>query len=329
MMRLRHADEWVGLLVVIAVVIFFGVALQAGVLSRWFRATETLRVMLPEKGSAGLSSGADVEVLGTKAGEIGRVVISPNQQMYAEADIDEQARAFIRRDSVAVIRKRYGVAGAAYLDIARGKGPQLDWSFAIIQATTERDPTENIGTLVDEVRGKVFPVLDDLGRTTHGIAEMVENMKKGQGDIGRLLVDDTLVKQAESTVASVQQSIARIEPILAQLQDASRDIAELTQSANAPRTGVSAVLKRIQVILGSLQDAMGNLTRASQHLPPIARTVEGSTASLPSLLIQTQQTVRDFDQLLVQMRSSWLLGGGGGAAPVTSPTRLPPTEVRP
>src|SRR5262249_12266195 len=37
MIRLRHTDEWVGLLVVAAVAIFIGVALQAGVLRDWFR----------------------------------------------------------------------------------------------------------------------------------------------------------------------------------------------------------------------------------------------------------------------------------------------------
>jgi phospholipid/cholesterol/gamma-HCH transport system substrate-binding protein len=160
-MRLRYSDEWVGLLVIIAMLLFFGVAFEAGIVSRWFQSNVTLRILLPEQGSAGLSPGADVEVLGTKAGEVSRVVINPNQQMYAEATIEEQAIPFIRRDSVAVIRKRFGIAGAAYLDIGRGKGQPLDWAYAVIPATTERDPTESIGTLIDHVRGKVFPVLDD------------------------------------------------------------------------------------------------------------------------------------------------------------------------
>src|ERR1700751_1919663 len=99
-MRLRYSDEWVGLLVIIALLLFFGVAFEAGILSHWFRSTATLRILLPEHGSAGLSPGADVEVLGTKAGEVTRVVITPNQQMYAEAGIDEQAVPFIRRDSI-------------------------------------------------------------------------------------------------------------------------------------------------------------------------------------------------------------------------------------
>jgi phospholipid/cholesterol/gamma-HCH transport system substrate-binding protein len=326
-MRLRYSDEWVGLLVIVAALLFIGVALEAGILSRWFETTLTLRIILPEQGSAGLSPGADVEVLGTKAGEVTRVVINANQQMYAEATIEEQARPFIRRDSVAVIRKRFGVAGAAYIDISRGKGEALDWAYAVIQGTTERDPTESIGSLVDQVRDKVFPVLDDIGRTTHALAEMVDNMRQGRGDIGRLLVDDTLVRQAEGVVASVQQSIVQIGSIVTQLEDAAHNITQLTKNVKLPQNSVLGLLKRVDAVLASLQAVMQQLGQASQHLPQIAHNLEGSSASLPSLLTQTQQAVHDLDQLVVQLRGSWLLGGGG--PPPTVPFRLPPTEVRP
>ena len=326
-MRLRYSDEWVGLLVIVAVLLFLEVAFEAGIVSRWFQSNATLRILLPEQGSAGLSPGADVEVLGTKAGEVTRVVINANQQMYAEAAIDEQAIPFIRRDSVAVIRKRFGIAGAAYLDIGRGRGQALDWGYAVIPATTERDPTESVGTLIDQLRGKVFPILDDVGRTTHGLAELVDNMQQGKGDIGRLLVDDTMVKEAEAVVASVQKSVSNIESIVTELEGSVHDVAQLAKNVKLPQNGIAGLLKRIDGILVSLQGTMQQLSQAAQHLPQIARNVEGSSASLPSLLTQTQQAVHDLDQLVVQLRTSWLLGGGG--APATVPTRLPTTEVRP
>ena len=77
MIRLHHADEWVGLLVVVAVVLFLGVILHAGLLRDWFRPVSHLRIVLPEAGVAGLSVGADVEILGTQAGTLRRIVISP------------------------------------------------------------------------------------------------------------------------------------------------------------------------------------------------------------------------------------------------------------
>jgi len=200
MIGLRHTDEWVGLLVLVAGAIFFAAILQAGVLRDWFRPVSHLRIVLPEAGAAGLSVGADVEILGTQVGTVRRIVISPNQQMYAEAEIDEQARPFIRRDSRALIRRRYGIAGAAFLDISRGTGSELDWNYAVIGAVTERDPAENIGALIDQAREKVFPILDDLGRSAKTLADVTERMQKGEGDVGRLLTDDTMVRNIEAIV---------------------------------------------------------------------------------------------------------------------------------
>jgi phospholipid/cholesterol/gamma-HCH transport system substrate-binding protein len=320
MIRSRYMDEWIGLLVLVSIAVFFGVALQAGVLRDWFRPTTTLRILLPETGVAGLSVGADVEVLGTRAGTITRVVIDPSQQMHAEAEIDRQATAFIRRDSRAVIRRRFGVAGAAYVDIARGRGQELDWSFAVIQAETERAPTETVGALIDEVRAKIFPVLDDAGRSMHALAESMEQIRRGEGNIGRLLHDEALARDLEATVADARR-------ILAQVENAAGDLAELTKEINAP-DGVPELLRRTDEALRSLQTAMRNITRAAERAPRIARNIENSTANIPSLLTQTQQSARELEQTLAQLRRSWLLGGA--ASDSEEPTdRLPATEVRP
>lgn len=313
MIRLRHADEWVGLVVVAAIVLFLGVVLQAGVLRDWFRPVSTLRVVLPEAGVAGLSQGADVQVLGTKAGTVRRIVISPNQQMYAVAEIDDQARAFIRRDSKAVIRKSFGVAGAAFLDISRGTGPPLDWRYAVINATTERDPTEDVGAMIDQLRAKVFPILDDAGRITHALADATERIDKGEGSVGILLKDDTIARNLETTTAQLKTVASNIDAIVA--------------SAKAGDSSVPALLKRTNDTLASLQSAMKDLDQGAKHVPQIARNVEGGTGNLGSLLTQTQQTAHELQLLLTQLRGLWLLGGGGKPAP--EPARLPATEVSP
>jgi phospholipid/cholesterol/gamma-HCH transport system substrate-binding protein len=314
MIRSRYMDEWVGLLVLLSVVVFFGVALQAGVLRDWFKPVSTLRILLPESGVGGLSVGADVEVLGTRAGTITRVVIDPSQQMHAVAEIDEQATAFIRRDSHAVIRRRFGVAGAAYVDIMRGHGQELDWTYAVIHAETERAPTETVGALIDEVRAKIFPVLDDAGRAMEALAVTMKRVEQGEGNVGRLMSDETLVRSLEATAADARAAAADAQRMLAQL--------------NAPDGGVPELLRRADATLASLQTAMRNLSRAAERAPRIARNIESTTANIPSLLTQAQQSAHELEQALAQLRRSWLLGGTA-AGPEEPPDRLPSTEVRP
>jgi phospholipid/cholesterol/gamma-HCH transport system substrate-binding protein len=327
MIRLRYADEWVGLLVVAAVAAFLGAILQAGVLRDWFRPVSDLRIVLPETGVAGLSVGADVEVLGTHAGVIRRVVISPNQQMYAEAEIDDQARAFIRRDSQGTIRRRYGVAGAAYVDVSRGKGEELDWNYAVIQAVTERDPTESIGALIDQARQKIFPILDDAGRSTKALADVMEHMQKGEGDVGRLLTDETMVRDVEAIVAKASGIVSDLGQLVSELQLAASNVKNLSQGINARDSGVPGLLRRADATLATLQQSMRDLALATQRAPQIVHSVELGARDLPGLLTQTQQTAHQLEELAIQLRGLWLFGGGGKPPPQS--TRLPTYEVRP
>lgn len=326
MIRLRFTDEWVGLLVIVGVLLFLGAMLEAGVLHEWFRPVAHLRILLPQSGVSGLAVGADVEILGINSGSVRRIVLSPDEPIYADAEIDQQATGFIRRDSNAVIRRRFGGAGSAYIDISRGAGKSLDWSYAVIDATTEPELTERVTALIDEVRGKVIPALDDIGRAMAIAAAVAEGVQKGQGTLGRLVTDDTLAREAERTVATAHEQIAALAPIIATLDDAARQTDTLMQTVASHKEDVPALLRRVDVILQSVQAAMRDISRATPQLPDIAHNVTSSTADLPALMTQMQVTTAELEKLLIQLRGSWLLGGGGNEP---QQTRLPATRLQP
>jgi phospholipid/cholesterol/gamma-HCH transport system substrate-binding protein len=325
MKRVRYTDEWIGGLVIAAIAVLAVAILQAGVLRDWFKSTSELRLILPATGLAGLDVGSDVEVLGTKAGTVRRIVLDPERQLYAILEIDQQATAFIRRDSAAVIRRRFGLAGAAFVDVSRGSSEPMDWSYAVIEATTERGPTDSVSALIDEVRQKVFPILDNTGRITQGLAEIVDKTQRGEGNLGRLLTDETLIRQTEAAIGSAQESIAALNGLFGQLQQSAGDLRELTRKAGGP-DGVPAVLKRAESTLASLQGLLAELGKTSNRMPAIAKNVQDSTANLPALLTQLQVTILQLDKLVGQMRDSWLLGGG---APAEQPQKFSPSQVVP
>ena len=326
MMRLRHTDEWIGALVLAAVALLLIAALQAGVLRDWFKPTSEVRLVLPTTGVAGLEVGADVEILGTRAGQVKEIVLDPSQQMYAMLEIDEQAKAFIRRDSKAVIRRRFGVAGAAFIDISRGTGEQMDWTYAVIEAVTERAPTDSVSALIDEARQKVFPILDNANRVTQSLAEIAERINRGEGNVGRLLVDDSMVREAEVIVGSARDAVAALNVLVAELQKSAGNINALTQQVGGP-DGVPAVLAQTDQSLATLKKILDDVAVATQRMPAISKNVEGGTANLPALLTQLQVTIQKLDQLVAQLQRSWLLGGGG--AQPQAPTQFSPSQVLP
>ena len=305
LLRLRHTDEAVGLLVLLAIVLFFGAILEAGVVRHWLKPDSRLRILLPQSNFGGLAPGAAIDVLGTQMGMVDRIVLNPDGRIYATASVERQADPYIRRDSTATIRLQYGVAGAAYVDISRGKGPAMDWSFAVIQATVQPNPTELITATLKQVRTELLPILANANQATATLDALLTGLKEGHGSAGRLLTDDTLIRQAEATVTTLKTEVARLGPVEAKLP---------------------GLLDQSHAVLANTTTISHNAAIATRQLPAITRNVAVSTNNLPALLIQAQATTEQLEKLLQQLRGSWLLGGGA-SKPET--LRLPPQQVRP
>lgn len=320
-------DEIVGAVVLACIGVFVAVLINAGLLKDWFQPSFTLRILLPDEGVSGLAPGAEVQVLGTRAGEVRRIVIDPNnQRMHAVARVEDQMRPFIRRDSVVSIRRQFGVAGAAYIDIQRGVGPELDWSYAVIAAATERGATDSLGEMIEEVRAKIVPVIDEihkavqafnavaqritdpqgpLEQTLASAAGIARKVESGQGLAGRLISDEKLSADLEASLVSVRE-------LAAQLERTSKD----------PR--ITQILVKTDSILASLQTTTRNLAATT---PQITRNVQDTTDAMPATLLQAQIAARELELLLGQLRHHWLFGSG--SAPAQPSRRAPAVEVRP
>jgi phospholipid/cholesterol/gamma-HCH transport system substrate-binding protein len=343
--RIRHTDRWVGAIVVLALAVFLATLFQRSVIREWFAGGSQLTIILPEEGVAGLAVGAEAEVLGIRVGSVREIIVAPELRIRAELRIDEQARGFIRSDSVATVRRRFGVAGPAYLDISRGQGAELDWRSAVIEARVEAAAMETAGALLEDLRQRIFPVLDDLQRGMRSFADAAGRLNSGEGTVGRLLTDDTLARQAEDATG-------RVNTILGTVNEATREVRVLTSALsgvqttgagqgqgqargrgqqgrnNTPDGSLPALLRRADRTLASLERVSQDLARASPSVPRVARNVAEGTEPLPSVVVQAQETARELEMLLTQLRGNWLLGGGGGPAPRDS-LRPAADRVRP
>jgi phospholipid/cholesterol/gamma-HCH transport system substrate-binding protein len=316
---MRHVNEWVGGLVLAAIALFVAAVLQAGVLGQLLTPALTLRVVLPPQGTGGLSAGAQVEVLGTRAGEVRRIVIDPRQTLYAEVRLSQGMDTFVRRDSSVFIRRQFGVAGAAFLEITRGTGEMLDWEYAVLEVTPEQGTTESIGMLIQELRDKLVPMIDDVGRITRATAVTVERLAEGQGTVGRLLADDTLARELETAAAQLDRTLAEANSLVLEVRRA-------VGSAGTAAEGLPRLVELAEAALANARTITADLARASPQAPRISRDVASATAVLPGLLTQVQQASLELERLLAALRANPILGGGRGPA---EPARVTAPEVRP
>lgn len=305
LIRLRYADEWIGVLVLISIALFVGAVIEAGVLSDWLSPPIRLNVVLPKTGVGGLTTGADVQILGAHAGTVRRIKLNPSGDMYAIVDLDPQVEPFIRRDSRAVIRKQFVVAGASYLDLTRGYGEPMDWSYAVVDASPEANPIDTITKTFQDIHDEILPMLANARDLTAQLDGMAKDIRAGKGSVGQILTDDRLIRQTEETIAGLHDVIQRLEPIEKQ---------------------VGSVLGKADATMGNMSAATGDLRKASPRLSSVMKSTDESLKELPALLTQARASMYSLQKLMIQLRGLWILGGSSTS---DAGKRLPADAVQP
>ena len=340
--KFRYTNETVGLFVLMALLIFVAGIIYSGQVRKWFNPGETLKVVLPDDGLFGLAQGSAVEILGTKAGEVRDIVINPNQEIHANVRIDSEMAVFVRSDSKATIRKTFGIAGDAYLEITRGTGAPLDWKYAVITVASDRKTSDSLAELIEELRAKVMPVVDDAHKAIimltavakdlqdpdKGVQQLLANLNSitakidsGEGTIGRMLTDDKLVRELEAL-------IARMGPIIDDLKTTMQNVAEFSTQFNIQTGDIPKITRSLKETMASMETVMQDIRQATPQLPKIVKNVGDTTESVPVLVLQAQQVMVELERLITQLQSNWLLGGGSGQ-PSQTATRISPLEVSP
>ena len=146
---------------------------------------------------------------------------------------------FVRSDSVAVLKKKFTVAGDAYVEIRKGEGEPLPKDGGYITCVTDEDLIEQFRGTVEDVRtgaveaiDKLKSVLDEhaalaaqLRDPEGSLQQLIGHMNtisaglaEGEGTAGKLLRDPALADELEKLLASLNQSVTQVSDVLSKLQ---------------------------------------------------------------------------------------------------------------
>jgi phospholipid/cholesterol/gamma-HCH transport system substrate-binding protein len=282
--KFRRINEITGVFVLVVVAVLIAAVMWMGHSQRWFKSRVTLRITLPEAGAAGIRQGSEVYFLGTLVGSISDVIVDSTGRMEAEANIRRDFFRFVRADSSAVVKKKFGVAGDSFFEITRGTGRPLPERNAAIVCNEQFQSA--LEAAVEEVRSEAMLMLKkvnggldtwtqlgaDLGETRRHLDQLAVRLEKmaagveaGQGTVGRLLTDTALADEAQKLLAGANEA------------------------------------------LGEIQGVVTNLNIAAARLPAITGAVADEAKDLPGLVQQTQTSMRELERLIEAMQKHWLL----------------------
>jgi phospholipid/cholesterol/gamma-HCH transport system substrate-binding protein len=284
--KFRHVNAITGTFVLAVVAVLIAAIMWASHSQRWFRSNVTLRIVLPATGAAGIREGSEVYFLGTLVGLVSDVSVDPTGRMDARVNIRRDFFLFVRADSSAVVKRKFGVMGDAYFEITRGHGQPLPEKYASI-VCNELQPSA-LEVALEEIRREAVPALkklsvgldtwtalgtnlvaatERLDKLIVRVDDMATDLQRGNGTAGRLLTDPTAADELEELLAKANASMDELKPILA------------------------------------------NVQQASTNFPALAGSTNQSAQDLPALMAQTQQTMHEIERLVRGMQRSWLLRG--------------------
>jgi phospholipid/cholesterol/gamma-HCH transport system substrate-binding protein len=314
--KFRHVNEITGAFVLVVLAVLIAAVMWTSRSQRWFRSNVTLRIVLPEAGAAGIRQGSEVYFLGTLVGSVSDVIADSTGRMEAQAHIRHDFFRFVRADSSAVVKKKFGVAGDSFFEITRGEGRPLPENNASIVCNAQFSSA--LESAIEEIRVEALGVLKkasssldrwdklgaDLGETrqhldhlTARLEKMTAGIEAGQGTVGKLIADSTLADDAQTLLARANES-----------------------------------LSALQGMMTNLNAAVQNVQNGTARLPEITDAVANETKDLPGLVLQTQTSMRELERLVDAMQRHWLLRkyvNQTNPPPLRPIFEIPASEIKP
>jgi phospholipid/cholesterol/gamma-HCH transport system substrate-binding protein len=315
--KFRHVNEITGTFVLLIVLAVIAAIVWTGYRQRWFRRTVTLWIVLPETGAAGIRQGSEVHFLGVPVGTVSDVIVDEAGRMEAETTIRGDFFRFVREDSFAVVKKKFGVAGDAYFEITRGQGRPLPKKDASIVC---KELPGTLETAIEEVRRAALPVLEKLSVGLDTWITLGEKLSPGADAWTRLGTN------LDESLRHLDQLIARLDGIAAGVEQGKGTAGKLLTDP-ALADDLKTILDKGNVSMDQIQGILKDIKLAGVHLSAVSEALAVEAKDLPGLVLQTQQTLHQLERLIEGMQRHWLIRGY-----VEQPqpsTRIPPSEVVP
>ncbi len=289
--RFRHVHAITGTFVLVVLAIIIAVLVCAGRSQRWFIGNVTVRIVLPEEGAAGIRQGSEVYFLGTLMGTVSDVRVDPTGHMEARANIRRDFFLFVRADSSAVVKKKFGVAGDSFFEISRGEGAPLPEDNASIVCKEQLQSA--LEAAVEEIRRETLLVLKKTSIGLDTWTALGTNLFQSGDRLEQLLA------RADNIAGSVQQGKGTIGKLLTDSSTAD-ELKTLLVKANHS-------VDELQTTLKNLESASSNIQQATTNLPTISNAFGQEAKELPELVLQTQTSMRELERLIEAMQRHWLL----------------------
>jgi phospholipid/cholesterol/gamma-HCH transport system substrate-binding protein len=271
----------IGMMVFIVGIYFIGEGKQL------FR--KTFRVSGIFKDVAGLQPGNNVRLSGVNVGTVDNIMIVSDTSVRVEILFDETVRKFIMKDAVASIGSE-GLIGNKTIIMYPGTGGKKE--------IENNDIVQTVPPLgVDDFMISLKKTIDNTTNITSDLSKVTENIRSGKGTIGRLLMDQSMDQNFDSTVANLKEGSAGFKILM----DKANDIDEILTSLKTTIDNTSSITSNVSKITDSIHSGKGT----------IGMLLMDSTMrqNIDSTVVNLKKSSAELKTLMEKAKDSWMLWG--------------------
>ncbi len=332
----QYINQVTGAFVLVALVILVAVLYVEGQGHHWFDRTVAYHLILPEEGSHGLKAGAVVMVLGTEAGEITDIEITPQDRMQARMILRHDFTRFIGIDSRVTIKRVLGMAGDAFVDISGRPGDPLA-PDATLEAVVDRAVSDLVQETLEQIRNEILPAIQAIRLAAQGhtrlTARLEEPVLQTVATIGSIAAKiDTGTGMAHRVLAD-RQMADDIQTLIVHADDMTRETTRAASSLATAATQIGTSTRRLHDSLDLLPQTiqtadttLRNIDRVSNNLIQVTASIsstmehiDNQVASLSAVIFQAQSTLHEIQRLAQAVQQHWLIRGYVDDDPPTEP----------
>ncbi len=339
--KFRHVNEIAGAFALTVAILLTGLIFVSGHLQGWFEGKRLYDVVLPETGTFGIRPGAEVRILGARAGSVRSVELRDKRtgkppvkrdmdptrlQLVAVLELRGDYTVFVGEESKASLKTGLGGLGATYIEVSRGDTPAPDLTVLPL-ADASGGGQKEMTDMVSELNDAMVPAIKQLEKTSRqieilaetlnnpqkdfqvaiaGIRELLDEVKKGESVAGVLLRDEETGKEVREALAKFNEASSSFASIMTQIEKGEGAAGILLNDQEAQQQ-IKQTLDNVSRASKSANEAALALTKAAGTLPATVDQADDAIQSYGEVADTLQETAREYEIAAEALQRHWLL----------------------
>lgn len=347
--RLRYTNQIVGVFLLVFLLFLFVLSLFLFRASDRFGRKDRFWIHANEAEIRDLHPGAEVMILGARAGEVRSIRYDEDQRLIrVDLQIDQEMSDQVFEDSIIRLERKFGV-GAPVLTLRRGdpgagmtaplapgsqikhfqgetdRVEQLSREVQIIAESIRgiqqaAEPSlQSVDAAADRFRGTLDNTADPAFEKT---VEASESFMKTNEEVR--LATSRLVERVEALTQKIETLVEQdMRQTLVEVRESSEDFSDAVISVNETSNHVD---QDVTATLERMRQAIDQVQKLAEETRDVVKIVRREANDLPGTTARVNDTVNDTQEMVGEIRSHWLLRRYSNQS--TPSSQVSPSAVR-